>query len=64
MGKLLVGMGCVMAGLFWIKRQGSDSRVYRFNKDNREATIVTGKKHATYRETSPSGIKMLLADRF
>lgn len=53
-----------MAGLFWIKRQGSDSRVYRFNKDNREATIVTGKNYATYRETSPSGIKMLRADRF
>lgn len=64
MSKLLVGLSCVMAGLFWIKRQGSDSRVYRFNKDNHEATIVTGKNYATYRETSPSGIKMLRADRF
>lgn len=64
MSKLLFGMSCVMAGLLWIKRQGSDSRVYRFNKDNREAAIVTGKNYATYRETSPSGIKMLRADRF
>ena len=64
MSKLLFGMSCVMAGLLWIKRQGSDSQVYRFNKDNHEATIVTGQNYATYCETRPSGIKMLRADRF